>query len=256
MTAATVVAWVWAHKAELVEDAAGVVAAASLFVKALELLVASLVSLFPQLQEVDGKLQGAAAFLDRLSKWRPLNVLAVNPKRLQAVALPFLLAGMLLASSARAADISSGPTLPLIQVRLGDSPTQKAGTSVLAAGAGYMVSAGFFPRALLGKEFNLLQLSLAGFASGSPAGGQASIAALVCTLNQLGCLGVGVDALTFGQAAPTGLLAGKLTGANLFLLLSVGFEIGIGPAVPGDGLTFDKASWQPLERGNQLRLGL
>lgn len=247
--------WLLANKDQLVVAAATVVAGASLIVKGLELLVGLLVLVFPGLRDVDGELQSVAAFLDRVAKSRVLNRVAMSPKG--ALKVLALLAAVSLAtpSTARAESftLSSGPTLPLLEVRLGSGPAGKAGTSVLAAGAGYQLNASFLPREIAGKRFDLFQLGLAAFASGSPTGGQGSIALLGCTLNQLICAGFGADIVSFGGPDVTGLLAGRVSRANLFALLSVGFEIGFGPQTPPVGLTFDETAFG-LSRGNHLQV--
>lgn len=154
--------------------------------------------------------------------------------------------------------ISTGPSIPLVQIRLADPATGKAVTSLLQAGAGYQLSFGFGQRELGGKQFDLLDLNLAFFGGlGQEAGfalDTASVAGLVCTLNSLLCAGVGVDLVQYygGDGGRTsGVLLGNVGARNVMALLSLGFNFDIGPLAPPTGV---EAGARGLPRGNTVFL--
>lgn len=76
----SVVAWVLANKAQLLGLLIIVISSASAIIKAIELVVAGLVTFFPGLKTAEGKLLGIAAWLDALSKAGWLNAAAWSPR--------------------------------------------------------------------------------------------------------------------------------------------------------------------------------
>lgn len=241
----SILAWLWANKAELLALLLAVIGAASVLVKALEMLVSALVVQFPQLKGVDGALQGIAAFLDRLAKSGFLNSVAFNRKAV-AFLLPLLAVGFLTASSARAGgwDYAVGPTLPMLEYDIGSAtPVQ------LAPGAGVQVSLTneALQKPLFGKLYDLLDLDAMAFGSVVTAGsgqqfGALSVAGAVCTLSSLFCVGVGTHVLSGAQALAPG---------RPFLLLALSFNVAMTPTAP---TSFDSARWGFL-RGNTLYFG-
>lgn len=73
--------WALANKAAILGAVAGLIAGASLFIKALEGCVSLLVKAYPSLQTTDGELLKAAAWLDELSQAPWLNKLALSPRK-------------------------------------------------------------------------------------------------------------------------------------------------------------------------------
>lgn len=238
-----VFAWVTAHWAELLAAATAVVAAASALVKALEVLVSLLVALFPGLVGVNGELSSIAGWLDGIAKSSLLNRLALSPKSLKVFVLLFGLS--LGVDSARAAPIlSSGPTLPLLEVRPGNPHPVS-----LAAGAGLQLSA-TLPQlqvAIGGKAWDLLDLNLMAFGtavsnSSGATVGSLSIAAGLCTMSSLLCLGIGHDVMSSD---------GSIGGA-WFGLFALSFNFALSPSAPPVGV--EKGA-QGLARGNTLYFG-
>lgn len=227
MTLSSIFAFLWAHKSELLLGAAGIIAASSALIKSLEVVVAILTTLFPALQGADGELKAIAAWLDALAKSGFLNSVALSPKSLKAFVLPLLAAAFLTATPANAQVlVSSGPTLPLMELRPGNPHPVS-----LAAGAGYQLSftTPALQQAIAGKAWDLLDVSLLAFGSavsGSSGStfGALSVAVGVCTLSSLLCIGGGHDVVT----AP----GFKSDWFGLFAL-SVNFEFG--PTTPPEG---------------------
>lgn len=71
--------WAWTNRAEIVAALAAVIAGASVLIKAVEGAVKILVTVFPVLITVDGKLLSVASWLDAFSKSSILNTIAGSP---------------------------------------------------------------------------------------------------------------------------------------------------------------------------------
>lgn len=238
-------AWLLANKDAVLVAVAGIVTTASLLIKALETLVAILVSLFPGLQGLNGELLAVAAWLDGLAKSRLLNAVALSPKAAKALVAVLALGLALHSAPARAQVlVSSGPTLPLMEVRPGNPhPIQ------LAPGAGYQLSLTLpqFQRAIMGKAWDLLDVNLMAFGTAVSSSSGATFGALsaavgLCTLSSLLCLGGGHDVATAGGAKP-----------GWFGLFAFSFNIDTAPSAPPAGV---KEGAQGLVRGNTLFLGI
>lgn len=244
MSLSSVASSLWTHKEEILAAVAGVVAGASLFIKALEVLVSALVVVFPSFQEVDGELKSVAAWLDNLSKSSWLNAVALSPKAAKALLMSVLAAAMLTAAPAQAQVlVSHGPTVPLMEVRPGNLHPVS-----LAAGAGYQLSFTMpeFQRAFGGKAWDLFDLNLMAFGSavsstsGTPFG--AFSAALgVCTLSSLFCVGGGHDIATAPGLKP-----------DWFAVFTFSVNFGTAPTVPPMGT---EKGTLGLQRGNTLYWG-
>lgn len=205
------VSFVYAHKVEFLAAIAALVGAVSALLQALAGLLDLLVLVVPALKGADGKLHWAVNWIQALLKNPLLNGLALNPKAAaKALLLAFGLGLALHAAPARAEVlVSSGPTLPLMELRPGDLHPVS-----LAAGAGYQVSLTLpgLQKAIGGKAWDLLDLSLMAFGSdiSSSSGatfGALSAAAGVCTLSSLLCVGGGHDIITSGSSGWFGLFA-------------------------------------------------
>lgn len=167
-------------------------------------------------------------------------------------------------TSASGVTFSSGPSIPLISIRLADPATGKTATSLLGAGAGYQLGWGFVPMMLGSKQYQMLNLDLDAFGQVGQDGGQtldsASVAGAVCTLSSLVCLGFGVDLIQYYGGAPsgdqlTGVMVGKVSKSNLFSLLSVNFNFALGAeGLPKTELKYGEPPPSPPP-GNTLHLG-
>lgn len=178
---------------------------------------------------------------DLLGK-EPGKVVVPPPLKLLVLALGI---GLLAPAPARAESVlvSSGPTLPLMEVRPGNPHPVS-----LAAGAGYQL--GFtlpsLQRAFLGKGWDLLDLNLMAFGSAlsSSSGstfGVLSAAVGVCTLSSLVCIGGGHDLVTGGGMS-----------SGWFGLFALSINLDTAPTSPPTGIA---KGAHGLVRGNTLYLG-
>lgn len=238
--------FVLAHYREGLIDVSVLIAAASVFIKALEKLVSLLVGFFPSLKAADDRLLGIARLLDLAANSKVLNLVAMSPaKAAKLLVLVFGLA-VLTPAPAQAAgfDWSAGPTVPLLQY----SPGSAHPVSV-APGAGlqFSLTHDVFKRAVFGKSWDLLDLDLMAFGSvvTSSSGqqfGQLSAAAAVCTLSSLFCLGAGHGLIDSGGAV----------GGRWFLLFAFSFNFALAPSSPPAGVESGAAG---LPRANTLYFG-
>lgn len=163
---------------------------------------------------------------------------------LKSLAIALCCLGLLGASSARAEVlVSSGPTLPLMEVRPGNPHPVS-----LAAGAGYQLSLTLpaLQKAIGGKAWDLLDLNGMVFGSSvSSSSGQTfgalSAALGLCTLSSLLCVGGGHD-VAVAPGMPSGW----------FGLFAFSFNLGTVPKAPANAPAGSPA-WMP--RGNTLYLG-
>jgi hypothetical protein len=240
----------WAHHTELLADLGAVVLGATATLKALEVLAALLSNLFPGVAafaQADGWLKvaigWALALLDRLSVLPKLPKPA--PKALMALALPLLMAGSLFIGGRADAQVmaSSGPTIPLMQVRPGNPHPVS-----LAPGAGYQLSLTLpqFQRAIGGRAWDLLDFNLMAFGSAvSSASGETfgalSVAAGLCSLSSLVCLGLGHDVATAPGMRP-----------GWFGLFALSINFAMAPEAPPVGVA---QGAHGLTRANTLYFG-
>jgi hypothetical protein len=108
------------------------------------------------------------------------------------------LAAVLVAASAQAQVVSSGPSFSFMELRPG-----YAHPVTVAAGAGYQLSLGFFQADVWGEMADLLDVggTVYGTAISTPAGataGSLSMALFVGSFNELFALGIGEDIIGAG----------------------------------------------------------
>lgn len=248
MTPSQLFASALAHYQEALVDVGLVVAAASSLIKALEVLTALLVLLFPSLKTADGDLVKAAAFLDNLAKAKVLNLAALSPAKVQAAAKTavLLLALVLFAPSpARASgfDYSTGPTIPLLEIRPGFAHPVS-----LAPGAGVQLSVTHdsLKRAFLGKSWDLLDLTLMAFGTVVSGESGASFGAL----SVAGGLGFFSDTIVLGVGHDVVDVHGGL-GKWLFVA-SLSINFGLAPSSPPAGI---ESGAPGLPRANTVYFG-
>jgi hypothetical protein len=156
-----------------------------------------------------------------------------------------LLAFLLLASSAQAQVVSSGASLPMLEFQSGNQHPVS-----FAPGAGYMLSVGFFQEALFGLQWDLLNISAAGFGTalstpnGAPAG-QLQAALEVGTLNNLFAVGAAVP--LYGPDG-VGVFQGSF---KVYPLLTINIPISWSALSPPVGIS---SGAQGLPRGGTLYL--
>lgn len=137
--------------------------------------------------------------------------------------------------------VSSGPTLPLIEVRPGNLHPVN-----LAPGAGYQLSltTPAFQRAFNGHAWDLLDVNLMAFGSAvstkSASFGALSLAVGICTLSSLLCAGVGHDVATSPGVAP-----------GWFGIFALSLNVALSPSASPAGTS---AGAGGLVRGNTLFL--
>lgn len=243
MTLSAFVSFLLDNKGDLVMAIAGLIAAASVFIKALEVLVAVLLKFFPQLKAADGQLQHIAAWLDALAKWGPLNALAVNPKSLKALVAAVAI-GLFVPAPAHAygLDWSTGPTVPFLEYDFGQSvPVQV----VPGAGLQLSITHTALQRPFVGKYWDLVGLQLSAFGSvvraDSPASfGVLSAAASLCVMSSLVCGGVGRHLLGPDFVFQHG---------GWFGVLSLNINFAVGAAAPTAKASLPKANTMYLVGG-------
>lgn len=233
MTLAALWTWIPAHWAQI-----GIAVVAAL--KAAQLIVGALLVFWPGsagLKKIKAGLDELAVSLPK--SWLPSSGAA------PAVVKVLFLGALLAAVPAHAQVVSSGPSLPMLEFQPGATHPV-----AFAPGIGYDLSVGFFQRSLLGKQFDLLDLSVQGFGSatqapnGDPAG-SFQVAALVGTLNNVIALGVAVP--LFG--GPQG---GAFQGSwHAYPVLSLTLPIAFGPYSPPTGIAEGAAG---LPRGATIYL--
>lgn len=245
MTVTSVFASIWAHKAELLLAFAALIAGASVFIKALEGVVGVLVTIFPGLKGADDKLKGVAAWLDAAAKSGFLNTVALSPRALKAFVLPLLAMAFLVTAAPAHAQVlvSSGPTLPLMEVRPGNAHPVS-----LAAGAGYQLNFTLpaLQVAIGGKAWDLLNLQAMAFGSAVSSTSGATFGALsaavgLCTLSSLLCLGGGHDLITAGGLK-----------SDWFAVFALSINFGTAPSSPPAGVEKGPAG---LPRANTVYFG-
>lgn len=230
---------------------AAIVAAIVLVVKGLQGLVAILLLIWPQssaLAEVEAALAAAIVHIptqqmrarfrrptpppsndgkpETMVPGKETTQTAIKPDqtpRAKRLALPALaLAVLAVAAPARAQYISAGASLPMLEFQPGQThPVQ------FAPGIGAMGAVGFFPIALLGEQWDLLDFSAQVFGS---APGALQVAALVGTLNNILAIGAAVPLY---DANGNGAFQGAL---HVYPVLSLNIPIATGPYSPPTGI--------------------
>ena len=249
MTLSSYLQWLQDNMSAIIAGVIGVIASASMLIKALEALAALFVAIFPGLKAVDGKLQGLAAWLDGLAKAPFLNALALTPKHAKTLLVLLVLGLGLSAAPARASglDWSWGPSIQFLEFDFGNpQPIQ------VAPGAGVQASVTLdsLKFAAFGKSWDGVSLYGAAFGSlikqgTAPQMGALSVVLGPCFLSSLACVGFGRHLLATDESLVSGNSAWLVS-------LSLNFNWAIGPEAPPVGIA---AGPRGMVRANTIYFG-
>jgi hypothetical protein len=206
--------WTW-----LLTYGPALVAALIVFVKAAQVVV----DFFPKHQEADTIFGTILRVLETISGWfAPRQAKTLSVRRLPASLKVVVFGLLLLSTQARAQYFSGGASLPMLEfVTKGGQPVS------FSPGVGVEGSVGWFQTNILGRQWDLLDLSLQAFGNYP---GAFQVAALVGTLNNL--IGFGV-AVPLTSADGTGAFQGSFH-AYPVLSFSIPFATTTGTAVTAE----------------------
>lgn len=173
-----------------------------------------------------------------------VDPLSTKPPAIAPLVIALLCLGLAIPAPARAQALwSSGPTLPLMEVRPGNPHPVS-----LAAGAGYQLNLTWAgaQKALFGKSWDMLSFNAMAFGTAVSSSSGSSFGALsaalgVCTLSSLLCVGAGHDLITSNG-----------TTGGFFGIFAFSINFGTAPKAPPAGV--DKGPLG-LPRGNTLYFG-